>query len=183
MRGEGNWATLGMFASMEGRILSACDALLGCASFWFQVRSSVFACPSKCVYSDLLSCGCLSKLMMDAELTIDAKCLQGQRWLQKHAMSLERIAAARMPSEMAAAVTAIEESLAEAGLLSAAWLSRWQQRWRASVAACPDMRAVLLHVAALQVLSEPCMHGNSSEKPSDDQLYVCFTRARHVCRN
>lgn len=37
-RGEGNWATLGLYASMEGRILSACDALLGCAPFWFRVR-------------------------------------------------------------------------------------------------------------------------------------------------
>lgn len=110
MRGEGNWATLGMFASMEGRILSACDALLGCAPFWFR----------------------------------------GQRWLQKHAMSLERIAAARTPGEMASAVAAIEESLAEAGIVSGPWLAHWQQRWRASIAAAPDMRAVLLHVAALQ---------------------------------
>ncbi len=38
LRGEGNWATLGLYASMEGRILSACDALLGCAPFWFQAR-------------------------------------------------------------------------------------------------------------------------------------------------
>lgn len=71
-------------------------------------------------------------------------------------MSLERIAAARTPGEMASAVTAIEEALAEAGVLSAAWLAHWQARWRASVAAAPDMRAVLLHVAALQVQPAPC---------------------------
>ena len=78
--------------------------------------------------------------------------VQGQRWLQRHAMSLERIAAARTAGEMAGAVAAIEEALGEAGVLSGAWLARWQAPWRASLAAAPDMRAMLLHVAALQVL-------------------------------
>jgi hypothetical protein len=81
----------------------------------------------------------------------DISWLQGQRWLQRHAMSLERIAAARTPGEMAGAVMAIEEALAEAGVLSGAWLSKWQAPWRASVAAAADMRAMLLHVAAIQV--------------------------------
>jgi hypothetical protein len=71
-------------------------------------------------------------------------------------MSLERIAAARTPGEMAGAVAAIEEALAEAGVLSGAWLAGWQAHWRASLAAAPDMRAMLLHVAALQVRCAHC---------------------------
>lgn len=162
MRGEGNWATLGMFASMEGRILSACDALLGCAPFWFRVRAappvrSPLALNFCCIENDLAFCCCnYSQTKIDClsyARLMTLVCLQGQRWLQKHAMSLERIAAARTPSEMASAVAAIEESLAEAGIVSGPWLAHWQQRWRASIAAAPDMRAVLLHVAALQVRS------------------------------
>ncbi len=76
---------------------------------------------------------------------------QGQKWMQRHAVSLELIAAARGPVEMARAVAAVEGSLAEAGVLSAAWLGQWQPRWRASLAAAPDMHSVLLHVGALQV--------------------------------
>jgi hypothetical protein len=87
---------------------------------------------------------------------------QGQRWLQRHAMSLERIAAARTPGEMAGAVAAIEEALAEAGVLTGAWLAGWQAPWRASLAAAPDMRTMLLHVAALQVRCAHCYVASSS---------------------
>ena len=38
LRGDGNWKALGLHGSMEGRILSTCDALLNCAPFWFRVR-------------------------------------------------------------------------------------------------------------------------------------------------
>ena len=152
MRGEGNWATLGMFASLEGRILSACDALLGCAPFWFRVRRSLLfpatVCPrTACV----LECVSIQRALVAADTTHDFHSWQGQRWLQRHAMSLERIAAARTAGEMADAVAAIEEALAEAGVLTSAWLAGWRAPWRASLAAAPDMRAMLLHVAALQV--------------------------------
>ena len=95
-------------------------------------------------------------------------------------MSLERIAAARTPGEMAGAVAAIEEALAEAGVLSGGWLAEWRAPWRASLAAAPDMRAMLLHVAALQVR---CAHHHTAGSAGHDTVLPCASCQGNILQN
>ena len=82
--------------------------------------------------------------------------LQGPEALQQHLAIHEALQSGAAADAGRALLTA-EQLLVEAGRVTGEWADVWQLPWRRAVAACGDLRELLLHTAALQrhVLAEP----------------------------
>lgn len=62
----------------------------------------------------------------------------------------EALAAARLPGQIGAALLAVEERLARAGRLDAAWMRYWRDAWRHNARTLPAAPHALSLLASLQ---------------------------------